>query len=698
MKGWIKERGFAKSGVSTRFLLCGLFVLTMTACSSENSTSTDSGTTTTAGADTSSGADTGSTAGSGTDSSNGTGTDTTTGNATTDGGNTAGTGTTTGTDVPTTDDGDVSANILGPLPSPPLTEPPSQNDEPLPAITNSSTATDIQLVRDPGDRIPKPIEAELTDADFAAGPLPEEVFTPDNVDPSINSAPTFEGLSDVEAVAGEILEIIYKPIDADGDLPGMYPEELPIGASFDDNFNGTKTFRWQPLQMDVGVNEFTVVALDAKNNQYRTKRTIRIRVSLPADVSTIPNVAPVLDEFVLHTVRANDPVVLELKGIDYNGTVPFLELVSALPEASFFQHPRYEEIYVLRFIPKTIGTLNIQILARDSIDSSLTTTNTVTLKVLPESDFIRSGERLRELAAARNIQFGYASLPFYYQRPDGGLYASTAASEFNLVTPENSMKMDAINPLPNRYEFADIDNLISFAKQNNMAVHGHPVIWHRQLPDWILNVNPAELRGHMREYIDRLISRYSNDITIWDAVNEPIGDNGGYRDSIWFQAMGKDYIDVAFHQARVSDPDATLLLNDFDIAFNGPKADSLFSILDDLIERDIPIDGVGFQLHIFSSFDQFNEVRENFQKVADRGLDIYITEFDVALNEGDSLSLQADVYKSIVALCVEQPRCKAIQTWGFTDQYSFREIFRPLMFDKDYLPKPAYEAIRSALR
>jgi len=145
-------------------------------------------------------------------------------------------------------------------------------------------------------------------------------------------------------------------------------------------------------------------------------------------------------------------------------------------------------------------------------------------------------------------------------------------------------------------------------------------------------------------------------------------------------------------------PEATLLLNDFDIAVNGEKADTLFSMLDDLIEREVPIDGVGFQLHVFSSFDQFNEVRENFQKVADRGLDIYITELDVALNTEDSFVTQAQVYQSIVEACLEQPRCKAIQTWGFTDQYSFREIFEPLMFDKNYQPKPAYEAIQSALQ
>jgi len=637
----------------------------------------------------------GDTAGAGT--SSGSSTDGATDTSTTDSGGTTGSETTgTGTTDSETTTG-TTAGALDPLPNPPLTAPPAQDDEPVAEGANFSTITDFQVVRDPGPRIPVVIEPELTQADFDAGPLPAVIQTPDNVDPSTNSPPFFENLTDIEAVAGEQLEIIYKPIDPDGDVPGMFPEELPPGSSFDDNFDGSKTYRWQPLQMDVGINEFTVTAIDPLNDQYRTTRTIRIKVDLPADPASIPNVAPMLDEFLPHTVRVNDAVVLELKGIDLNGTIPALELITDLPGASFVQHPRFEEIYSLQFTPASTGPLDIEILARDSIDSSLTSVDSVSLNVLPAAAFERNGSRLRELASARNIRFGYASLQSFYHRPDGGIYAATAASEFNLVTPENSMKMDVVNPLPGRFQFADIDNLLNFAQIHNMDVHGHPVLWYRQLPDWIQNEPPASIEGHMREYIDRLMGRYSNTIKLWDVVNEPIGDNGGFRNSIWFDAMGESYIDTAFRQARQTAPDSTLLLNDFDIAFNGPKANTLFNMLDGMLDRDVPIDGVGFQLHIFSSFDQFDDVRENFQKVADRGLDIYITELDVALASGANVQTQAQVYENIVSICLEQPRCKAIQTWGFTDQYSFRKIFKPLLLDENYAAKPAYGSVQNAL-
>lgn len=666
MMQYIRQRLPSSATRTTLCALCAISITLLSACSSSND---DSANETSAG---------------------------TNPNGTTDaGGNTDDIGNTdTGGN---TDAGGTSTDSLAELPNPPLSEPPSENDEPIAEDANLSSISEFQVVRDPGPRIPVVLAPTLTQADFDAGPLPAVVITPSDVDPNTNAPPFFENLTDVEAVAGEQLEIIYKPVDPDGDVPGMFPEELPPGASFDDNFDGSKTYRWQPLQNNVGINEFTVTAIDPLNSQYRTVRTIRIKVELPEDLSTIPNVAPTLEEFPLHTVRENDLIVLELKGIDLNGTTPSLELVSELPNASFVQHPRFEETYTLQFTASTTGLLNIDILARDSIDSSLTSVNSVVLSVLPSADFAREGVRLKELAAARNIQFGYASLQEFYHRPDGGIYAATAADEFNLVTPENSMKMDQVNPLPGRYQFADIDNLLSFAQFNSMEVHGHPVLWHRQLPDWIQDAAPESIEGHMREYIVRLMSRYETSINLWDVVNEPIGDNGGFRSSVWFDAIGESYIDIAYRQARQTAPDATLLLNDFDISFNGPKADTLFTMLDGMIDRNVPIDGVGFQMHVFSDFDQFDEVRANFQSVADRDLDIYITELDVALSDGATFQQQADVYKNIVEICLEQSRCKAIQTWGVSDQYSFRRIFNPLLFDRQYMAKPAYSAVQEAL-
>jgi endo-1,4-beta-xylanase len=69
-------------------------------------------------------------------------------------------------------------------------------------------------------------------------------------------------------------------------------------------------------------------------------------------------------------------------------------------------------------------------------------------------------------------------------------------------------------------------------------VHGHTLIWHRQLPTWIRLSEPADRETHMREFIERVLTRYGNDIPIWDVVNEALEEDGTFRQSIWFDSMG----------------------------------------------------------------------------------------------------------------------------------------------------------------
>ncbi len=575
---------------------------------------------------------------------------------------------------------------------------PGSDDEPIAEDAAFNTAVGFNVVREPGARLPvTETDPEITEAEFALG-LPEPIVqVPDGVDTSTNTAPFFENLQNLTVNAGDIVEVVYLPRDGEGELPGMFPEKLPQGSTFDDNFDGSKTFRWQPLQMDVGILKFTVTALDPANSLYRTSQPILIKVELPADLSTIPNVAPTLDEVIPHTVKVNDPVVFELKGIDLNGTVPTLEIPELPAGATFNQHPRFEEVFVLKFTPASVGELSFDVLARDSVDNTLTSVESVSLTVLAEDAFERPGLALKTLGANRNVKMGFAALQSFYHRPDGAIYASTAAREYDIVTPENSMKMDYLNPEPGRYQFAATDNLVAFANANDMTVHGHPLVWYRQLPEWVASSAVSTRETHMREYITRVMGRYADSVPIWDVVNEPINSDGTLRESVWFEAMGAGYIDIAMQHARDQSAEATLLINEFDIGFAGPKFDGLLTLIDGLQARGVPLDGIGFQLHLFTSYDQFEELRANFAAVASRNLDIYITELDVSLSGGAGTAEQAEVYRQIVDICLQQERCRAIQTWGLTDQYSFRSIFDPLLFDRAYQAKPAYSSVQEAL-
>lgn len=662
---------------------------------------TDSSGTDTSGTD-STGTDTGDTDSTGTDTGVTDGAETDTGGSDegTDSGGSADGATQTPADANGTGDGGstvISANqILTPLPSPALTPAPGADSEPVRASGPVSTVREFFLVRNPTAEIADTYGA-LTDEDFAAGPLPAQIETPEHVDPTTNSPPYFVDLSDIEIFAGEELNLVLMPKDPDGGIPGLFPYAIPSGAHYVDNFNGSRSLVWRPLQPEVGIHEFKITATDPLEPYYRTVRTIRIKVSMPSDPSTIVNLPPVVNLIRDTTVRVNDPVVLYIKVDDQNATIPTLEIANPPAGATITPHFNDPKYTILQFTPRVAETIRLELTARDEIDPSLSSSSTVSIEVLEESAFVRPGSRLRELAAARDLLFGYAALLQFYEQPDGAVYADIAAEEFNLVTTENSLKWDRLNPLPGKFRWAQADNLVAHAKARRQAVHGHTLIWHRQLPTWIRLSDPADRETHMREFIERVLTRYGNDIPIWDVVNEALEEDGTFRQSIWFDAMGAQFIDTAFRQARASAPNATLIYNDYDVSWAGPKADGLIALMQSMKDANTPVDGVGFQMHLDADFDRYDEVTTIFQTIADLDLDIYITELDVSIRDGQTEEQQAKVFADVLSVCLTQPRCKAYQTWGFTDQYSWRAELNPLILDKRYQIKPAYLALQKRL-
>lgn len=688
------------SGALTRISLLGLLLIAMSACSSSGSNETpqddeapveqtDGGSSD--GSDGSNQDDDGDQAEQSTDGgSDGSDAD----NGSDEGSSTGGNG---DNDQDSDADAPVEADrVLAPLPDPPLTPAPGEDSEPVRALGPITNVSEFFVVRNP-TRDLEDDYGVLTDEDFEAGPLPAVHHIPDHVDTSSNSLPWFDNLNDVEVFAGEELNVVFRPVDDDGGIPGLFPNAIPAGARYVDNFNGTRSLIWTPLQPDVGIREFTITATDPVEPYYRTERTIRIRIKMPADTSSIVNLPPVVNEIRPHTVRVNDPVTLYIKVSDPNGTIPDLEVGNPPAGATLTPHYSDPAITIMRFIPDTAEVLELQLTARDAEDSSLSYSRTVTLEILEEDAFQRSGTRLRSLASTRDLLIGYAALQGFYESADGALYADIAGEEFDFVTTENSLKWDLVNPLPGQFRWAQADNLMQHAKARRQAVHGHTLVWHRQLPGWVQRSEPAEREIHMREFIDRVMTRYREDVVVWDVVNEALEEDGTLRQSVWFEAMGADFIDIAFRQARLSDPDAVLLYNEYDVSFAGPKADGLLALMTTLTDAGTPVDGVGFQMHLDADFDRFDEVATIFSQIAALDLDIYITELDVSIREGMNEQQQADVYENVLSLCLEQSRCKAYQAWGFTDMYSWRREFSPLLLDQRYQPKPAYFAIQQRL-
>ncbi|MEE9322189.1 MAG: endo-1,4-beta-xylanase [Granulosicoccus sp.] len=316
------------------------------------------------------------------------------------------------------------------------------------------------------------------------------------------------------------------------------------------------------------------------------------------------------------------------------------------------------------------------------------------------SDYPPSGDRLRDLADRLDFSIGFAARYDWAALEQAELYETITAAEFNIITPENSVKWINVHPLQDDYDFGDMDTLRAFADSNGMVIHGHPLTWYGQNPLWAEELLPSELELAMQQHIAFVVGRYKGGIKVWDVVNEALNDEGtDYRvdNNIFYAAMGAEYIDKAFIAARAADSAAVLLYNDFGIGWLNAKSDRAFELVTDLQDRDIPVDGVGLQMHIDHTFEHGEGFSANMQRIADRGLEVWLTEFDVGVLQTTDYEKQGEVYEDIIQRCLMQPACKAVQIWGLDDFHSWRPFFDPLPFDDNFRIKPAYYGMQRAL-
>jgi len=289
------------------------------------------------------------------------------------------------------------------------------------------------------------------------------------------------------------------------------------------------------------------------------------------------------------------------------------------------------------------------------------------------------------------------------------IYTQTLGREFNILVAENAMKFDAMHPAQNTYNFTDADALVAYAEANNMAVRGHTLVWHSQIPGWLTggNFTRDQVIAIMRDHIMTVVGRYRGRIAAWDVVNEAVSDNNGQlrTDSFWHQRIGPEYIAMAFQFAHEADPDAKLYYNDYSAEGSGAKSDAVFNLVSGLVNQGVTINGVGWQMHQINPFRIQQAHRTNAQRLASLGLEVSITEMDVRISlptTAQELSEQALAYRDVVEFCLSQPNVKTLVTWGFTDKYSwipgfFSGFGDALIFDMNYQPKPAYSAMLSAL-
>ncbi|WP_281904113.1 endo-1,4-beta-xylanase [Phytohabitans aurantiacus] len=275
------------------------------------------------------------------------------------------------------------------------------------------------------------------------------------------------------------------------------------------------------------------------------------------------------------------------------------------------------------------------------------------------------------------------------------VYTTILNREFNSVTPENEMKIDATEPNQNQFNYTNADRIVSHARSRGMQVRGHTLAWHSQQPGWMQSMSGTALRNAMINHITQVMTHYRGQLVAWDVVNEAFADGsgGGRRDSN-LQRTGNDWIEVAFRTARAADPNVKLCYNDYNTDnWTHAKTQAVYNMVRDFKSRGVPIDCVGLQSHFNSGSPYPSNYRTTLSSFAALGVDVQITELDI---EGSGTT-QANTYRSVVNDCMAVARCNGITVWGIRDTDSWRASGTPLLFDGSGNKKPAYDATLAAL-
>ena len=303
-----------------------------------------------------------------------------------------------------------------------------------------------------------------------------------------------------------------------------------------------------------------------------------------------------------------------------------------------------------------------------------------------------AGSTLQAAAAETGRYFGTAIAA---NRLSDSTYSTIANREFNMITAENEMKMDATEPSQNQFNYSNGDRIVSWARSNGKQVRGHALAWHSQQPGWMQNMSGSALRQAMLNHVTQVATHYRGKIYAWDVVNEAFADgsSGGRRDSN-LQRTGNDWIEAAFRAARAADPGAKLCYNDYNTDnWSHAKTQGVYNMVKDFKARGVPIDCVGFQAH----FNSGNPVPSNYdvtlRNFAALGVDVQITELDI---EGSGSS-QAQQFQGVHQACLSVPRCTGITVWGVRDTDSWRASGTPLLFDGSGNKKAAYTSSLNAL-
>ncbi|MDB6052993.1 MAG: xynB [Verrucomicrobiales bacterium] len=311
-------------------------------------------------------------------------------------------------------------------------------------------------------------------------------------------------------------------------------------------------------------------------------------------------------------------------------------------------------------------------------------------------------------------------------------------SQFSAMTPENSLKPDPVQVTEGKFNLTRPDAFVDFAASNHLLVIGHCLVWAKddRTPPWFFRdgTNVARrdlLLARMKTHIDTVAGRYRRRIARWDVVNEALDDGTNYlRPSGWSAACGEDFIVKAFEFAHAADPKALLVYNDYNNELPGKRAKQI-RLVRSLREKQAPLYAIGLQGHYEIDRVPLKDIEDTLAAMRELGIKVVVSELDIDViprgrwwadggkyhdelskldpyHDGcppEVLQRQAEQYGQLFRLFRKYSDVIArVSFWDLHDGQSWLNTFpwtrvnHPLLFDREGKPKPAFDAVITALQ
>ncbi|KAF9450085.1 glycoside hydrolase family 10 protein [Macrolepiota fuliginosa MF-IS2] len=271
--------------------------------------------------------------------------------------------------------------------------------------------------------------------------------------------------------------------------------------------------------------------------------------------------------------------------------------------------------------------------------------------------------------------------------------------DFGQLTPANAMKWELTELVQGQFTFENASLVVEQARNHGQLLRGHTCVWHTQLPSWVSTggFDKKTLLSVVDKHCSTVVGHFKGQMYSWDVVNEPFNEDGTFRETVFYNTTGTDYIESALRAAHHADPQTKLYINDYNIDGTGPKSDAMYNLVKSLKKKGVPIHGIGVQGHLVVGTVP-TTIEENFRKFASLGVEIAITELDIRMETPATealLAQQKEDYKTVISACKNVPACIGVTVWDWTDKYSWIPGVFPtegaaLPWDENLEKKPAY--------